>query len=259
MCVIIISSNIFAEDLSWVDNHVVEKLLDHRTIWYDETTMHRVFQDNNHLVSVNYNLAGKLDKTGSANNELPWIETSGVQNVNGLYIKRFLWMPVNQKIKLYNNIDKIKERGNLLKEWISGIYPNKSLCGQVFFTNKGIFSIRVLEKENPHGWHGWERNRPEITPVGYLQPDNCVDCHSDIGRDSFEIDPKRDWYGTVRGLEVGGPIHFHVFDTKNMPNSQYVMLKIYTDRKDLGIKKGFTKIADKFKSIVDVGDVKINQ
>ena len=48
-------------------------------------------------------------------------------------------------------------------------------------------------------------------PKKYASVQSCTDCHEDIGTPSSDIDPKRDWYGTIRGLEKNGPIHWHPY------------------------------------------------
>lgn len=204
------ADNCMAQDLSWIDKPILKVINDPDTIWYDG--LYKTFPDHNHLISVGYNLAGNLDKTGSANNEQPWMNTSGMESApTSACIRRFIYIPGKIKMSFAEVNFKSGSR-NMTKSYPYGVYPNGTIAGQIFCEGLRPFAIRVLQKEN--SFHGFERTNDP--PDWYKSPQNCIDCHSDIHKHAFEIDSVRDWYGTVRGLEIGGPIHFHPYDTSEL-------------------------------------------
>jgi hypothetical protein len=194
------------------DQTINDAMTQDSTFWYSDKTFKRVIENDHKLYPHGFNIAGRLDKTGSAVNEQPWKVTSGVEDVlDVITIKRFVYVP--SKVKLRARKSTIPERGNIPKLWIEGEYPDGSVTGQVFTFRGVVFSIRGMQREEGF-WHGEEYvNQEAIVPVGYKRASTCVDCHEDVTKDSFEIDPKRDWYGTIGiGSEIGGPIGFHPFD-----------------------------------------------
>ena len=94
--------------------------------------------------------------------------------------------------------------------WVGGEYPAGFVSAEFMFDGIRLFEVRARIKRGPDDWHT-QQHEIGPKPLGYKPVDNCVECHEDIGKHSFAIDPKRDWYGVVRGLERGGPIHWHPF------------------------------------------------
>ena len=216
-----------AQDYSFIpDKNVVNRLTNQSAFHYNTDNFKRVIDHNAKIFSHGYNIAGKLDITGSAANDLKWKVTSGVSGLEDeMDIERIAYVPSPVKLTLVSR--NIKERGQLPLKLIQGEYPNGSLFAQLFKLKNGeIFSARVLEKEDGE-WHGVEYPNEKVAPPdGYGRPYNCIDCHSDVGRASFEIDPKREWYGVVGvGSEKGGPIGFHPFDWKRVYAQPYITHK----------------------------------
>lgn len=188
---------------------------DPRTMWYDKRSLPGVYESSGRLYAVGYNIAGNLDKTGTANNEHPWAHTGGLDNCGpDVNVKRMLWIPEKSKIKLRNIAREIKggQRNGLDYSLIMGKFPEGTVSAEFMYEGLRMFEARTRTKTNG----SWETNQFEYgdKPKGYVAVTSCVECHEDIGKHSFQIDPKRDWYATVRGLEVGGPIHWHPWKTK---------------------------------------------
>jgi hypothetical protein len=204
------------EDDAWL----YEKASDIRTYWYDKKSLPEAYQSNGggpvRLYKLGYNIAGVLDKTGSANNEAPWFHTGGLDDCENTKVKRMLWLPENQKIILKQKNGKIKggQRNGLEYKFIAGEYPIGTVSAEFLYDDQRLFEARSRVK----GEEGWSTFQFEYgdKPAGYVHVSSCVECHEDVGKHSFELDAKRDWYGTVRGLEPGGPIHWHPWQSEGL-------------------------------------------
>ncbi|MDB4489935.1 hypothetical protein N9045_00315 [bacterium] len=202
------------------DGWLYEKARDTRTYWYDKESLPEAYQSNGggpvRLYKLGYNIAGVLDKTGSANNELPWLHTGGLDDCENSYVKRMLWLPKNKKIVLNKKNGKIMggQRNGLEYSFIAGEYPIGTVSAEFLYDGDRLFEARSRVK-NEQGWTTFQFEYGD-KPVGYIHVSSCIECHEDIGKHSFELDAKRDWYGTVRGLEPGGPIHWHPWDTSKV-------------------------------------------
>lgn len=189
---------------------VYEAAADPNAIWY--SGLRGVWENNDQLFAIGYNIAGgQFDPTGSANNEKPWLHNGGLDNVGPeVSVKRMLWMPPSTKIFLYPQTYRF--RGGLRNGFRfgrhNGIYPATTLAAEFHYDGQELFEIRSRRRD----FDGvWETDQIDVGPKpnGYEPVDNCVECHEDIAKHSFQLDPRREWYGTVRGLERHGPIAFH--------------------------------------------------
>ena len=199
-------------------NHLAEVAEDSRSIWYDRATLPGVYFDHGELFPVGYNVAAfdsetgkKIDPTGSANNDEKWSHTGGLANCGSrVTVKRLLWTPEGKWIDLSWVENPSDEVRNIPVQHVMGSYPVGTTSVEYLYDGIRLFEIRARVKR---GEEDWVTEQLEFgdKPEGYEAVDNCVECHDDIGRHSFAIDPKRDWYGVVRGLERGGPIHWHPF------------------------------------------------
>ncbi len=185
-----------------VDARIVNAANDPNTFWYDDSSLPQVFQSNERLFRKGYNLAGRLDKTGSPNNESPWFHTGGTDGMD-VTVRRFVWLPPGKKIamKFANGTTPVKP---IRPGQLTWTYPEGSVVGEVI----SDFEIRARIK----GIDNWEtfaisRGKP---PALYKRPDNCIQCHEDVGRHAFTITREREWYGYVRGSD--GIFTLHPFD-----------------------------------------------
>lgn len=194
---------------------------DERTIWYNKKTLKEVYETSGEIYKLGYNVAGNLDRTGTANNEKPWLHTGGLDNCGkDVRVERMLWIPPKTKIKLKREYYKIRggRRNGLPYNRIAGDYPDGTVSAEFMYEGDRLFEARMRKKIEDGDWQTrqfeWGKK-----PKGYVAVTNCVDCHDDIGKHSFVLDAQRDWYGTVRGLEVGGPIHWHPWKTQGVGGS----------------------------------------
>lgn len=209
---------------------------DTRVYWYDKDSLPQAYQSSGsgpvRLFKLGYNIAGNLDKTGTANNEHPWRHTGGLDNCNSVKVKRMLYVPVNKKIKLRTVHSKIEggKRNGLKYSRIAGEYPEGTVVAEFLYEHDRLFEARARMKKK----NDWKTFQYEYgnKPKGYIHVDSCVECHEDIGKHSFELDEVRDWYGTVRGLEPGGPIHWHPWQTDKVGGLGTIP-KLRSDVKDI--------------------------
>jgi hypothetical protein len=190
---------------------------DPRTYWYTEESLPEVYESSGTLYPVGYNLAGRLDRTGSANNERPWLHTGGLDRCGPeVNVKRMLWIPPNTKIKIWNEARTLVggQRNGLDYTLHVGKFPVGTVSAEFIYDGVRMFEARSRTKTED----GWEFDQQEWgeKPKGYVAVNSCTKCHEDIGKHSFALDGVRDWYGTVRGLEPNGPIHWHPWDARGV-------------------------------------------
>lgn len=189
---------------------------DPRSYKYDSFNFRSVAEDDfGKLWAIGYNIAGRgNDRTGSPNNEHPWLHNGGTDNVKGLTVRRVLWIPPGEKIRLRTRRHRVRSIGlPYARTW--GDYPDRTLSVEYLLDDKGkLFEIRSRRRVQGK----WEAEQIEVgePPKGYVSVDSCTDCHSDIGKHARQLDRRREWYTTVRGLEVGGPIAFHPWEWKRV-------------------------------------------
>ena len=191
-----------------------EVMLDPRTIWYTSDSLFPVQQSafTTSLFGVGYNMAAELDRTGSPNNEHPWRHTGGLDHCGPeVTVKRMLWIPPGTMIDVWREHGYVQSIGLSFVRH-SGRFPVGTISAEFMFDDGRLFEIRSRTK---HADQDWESRQIEYgdKPKGYVTVTNCVDCHEDIGKHARQLDLHRDWYTTVRGLEKGGPIHWHPWDT----------------------------------------------
>lgn len=191
---------------------------DPHIIWYSPETLPECYESSGNLYALDYNLAGSLDRTGSANNEKPWRHTGGLDDCN-IQIKRCLKIPAGTWIELRTEQRRVTS-GKIRKlpySVIVGDYPVGTVAEEYLYENNALFEIRTRIKTAD----GWQASLQEFgaKPIGYNAVNDCKSCHEDIGKHSFELDGNRDWYGTIRGLEPHGPIHWHPWVTDNLGGS----------------------------------------
>lgn len=202
---------------------------DPNTQWYDHKTLPEVFESEGRLYRVGNNIGPEgEDPTGSPNNEFPWLHTGGLDHCGSeVAVRRALSVPKGKWIELYqatgNAAEKAPEGSEFPSNFpfsrISGTYPVGTTAIEFMYDKIRLFEVRQRTKTK----NGWVTDVKEYgaKPKGYVQVNNCVDCHNDIGRHPEDIDIERavegikdrQWYGTVRGLEKDGPIHWHPWVT----------------------------------------------
>lgn len=189
------------------------------------------------LYPVGFNPAGTLDPTGTANNERPWKHPGGLDDCGPeVTVKRTLQVPRGRKIKVWHEsrdvvLTEPPRVGHKMKvSRIAGKFPNRTRVVEDLYDEDRLFERRERFKRRGK-WHTSQEKFGK-PPKGYVEVDNCTDCHEDIGRDSMEIDSSRDWYSAVRGLEKDGPIHWHPWSVKGL-GSKAIPLKIRYDVRDI--------------------------
>lgn len=230
------------------ETDLFELYKDPRTYKYNKATLTPVFESSfwngnrltTQLFKLGANPNSSLDRTGSANNENPWLHTGGIDKVRNSVIKRMLWVPEGKKIKLYRETKRNLRRadGGIHdnKSRIAGVYPIGTVSAEFMYEGDRLYEVRSRKKTAADNWETAREHYGE-KPAGYVEVNNCIDCHKDIGKSSFEVADRfgrtnRDWYGTVRGLEKDGPIHWHPFAVpKNFRSISQI--RIREDVKDL--------------------------
>lgn len=210
--ILIAASVISGQPHPLIEEAGLEKIVkDKRTFWYTKRSLPRVTQVEGSLFPQGYNMAAEPDPSGSPNNEHPWRHTGGLDNVGaGVQVWRLLWLPPGRRIVLYNERGIVPARGMLPYRRVAGVYPNGSVSAELMYDKGSMFEVRVRRKTEG-SWSG-EQYEHGPKPRGYVAVKNCTDCHKDVGRHAMAMDPRRDWYGAVSGMEKDGPIHWHPFD-----------------------------------------------
>ena len=207
-----------AAEYPYVDEPIRSAMESPDTFWYDKHTLPRVTQHDNRLWPLGYNLSATNDRSGTPNNEKPWLHTGGMDNVKGAFVKRFYWSPMGEKVKIWRTTGSVRDnRGTThlgITKWV-GEFPINAIVGEVLMEGNRDFEIRARRKIAPGKWEHFQFENGR-KPAGYEPVSNCVDCHSDVTKDANELDGSRDWYGQVSSLEKGGPIHLHFFDYRGV-------------------------------------------
>jgi len=179
---------------------------DPRSIWYSHATLPPVYERSGTLHHVGHNPTN--DKSGSANNEHPWLHTGGFDLVDPakVTVKRMLWLPPKTKIRL-RKMSGTTIQGPYTR--IAGTFPEGTLVAEFILDGTSLAMARSRQKVKGQ-WVTDEIVHKDY-PARYQVIDSCVECHEDIGQHSVDIDNSRTWAGTIRGLERGGPIHWHPF------------------------------------------------
>lgn len=199
------------------DKSVFDYAADRRSIWYNTESLPKVYQNQSLLYRVGYNIAGNLDKTGTPNNEKPWLHTGGLDNCGPeVTVKRMLWVPPEEKIYVKKEDFRIEggKRNGFLYSAVTGEYPLGTVSAEFMYNGIELFEVRERRKTKD----GWITLQHELAdkPVGYKKVGSCIQCHEDIGKHAFQLDENREWYSVVRGLEKGGPIHWHPWKTEGI-------------------------------------------
>lgn len=202
-----------------------EVFRDPRTKMYTKASLPPMYEMLGQLFPLGYNSAARngvqIDPTGTPNNEYPWLHTGGLDHCEPSYVKvtRVIRIPPDTEITIRRGVPGFVAANRLDYSRMVGHFPVGTVCGE-FLTDDGrVFETRVRYKTKDVGRaDDWETHQVEYggKPAGYYAVTNCVDCHADIGKHANLLEPAtrrplRDWYGTVRGLEPGGPIHWHPF------------------------------------------------
>jgi hypothetical protein len=207
-----------AADYGYVDEPIRSVMFGPQTFWYDQQSLPRVYQHDNLLWPIGYNVAGNLDRSGTPNNEKPWLHTGGMDDVKAGAVRRFYWSPPGQKVKIwqkYGSVFDAKGAEHLgITKWV-GEFPIGAIVGEVLMDGKRDFEVRARRKVAQGEWEHFQFDKG-AKPAGYVSVNNCVDCHQDVTKDAQELDGNRDWYGQVGSLEQHGPIHLHFFNHRGV-------------------------------------------
>jgi hypothetical protein len=201
---------------------VREAAEDERTYWYNKETLPECYISPVNgvpkLFGLGFNIAAPgLDRTGSANNEHRWLHAAGMDNVREHRAERFIWLPEDTWIELYRYTSTVQSEtgpsrfNGMRHNGVGGTYPIGTLVAELVYAKDELFEMRHRRKVGRDEWETGRERFSEV-PVGYAEIDNCVRCHEDVGKHSMTVDGQREWYGYVRGLEKGGPIHFYPYD-----------------------------------------------
>jgi hypothetical protein len=188
-----------------------QAIQDSRSYWYDDKNVPRIFlNDFARVYPVDYQLDVRT-KAGNPNNQEPWRHNGGLHNVVHTG-QRLLWTPPNQwtELKRLNKVVRVAPRE--LREFnaIEGTFPDNSYVVEFLYHKGRMFEIRSRHRVEGV-WEEDEQYEIGDRPPGYVSVDNCKDCHSDIGKHASQLRDRgvNYRYGTISGLEVGGPIRFH--------------------------------------------------
>lgn len=199
---------------------VLSRLRQRSTIWVDRTADGTALQwtaganGRDSVYRVGYNMAANkhLSRTGSPNNESPWLHSGGFDNTDVSIIAAY---HVPGRIKLRRRQVELPAFRNkdvrLSTTKILGEYPVGTVAAEWVLNNETqqLCCFRYREKDQS----GWCAGQVDIGPMpaGYLEVSDCTKCHEDITRHANEIDDQQEWYTTVRGIEKDGPFNFPLF------------------------------------------------
>ena len=176
------------------------------------THLPRVWEGEFHkLRPIGLNTSALPDPSGSPNNEYPWRHAGGTDRMKNVKHRRVIVFPKNGTVDVWPDKYRTTLPNGVI--WasltrVSGRFPVGTRVAEYMYHKGRLFEYREREKVGDGDWSTEQISVGE-RPPGYVEVDNCVECHEDIGTHAKQLDPNRHWYGTVRGLEVGGPIHWH--------------------------------------------------
>lgn len=194
---------------------IMNALRSGRTVWLDRTktpaVQLQVFPGGRiDTYPVGYNMAANkhLSRTGSPNNEAPWLHSGGFDNVDAKIMAAY-FLPGKVRIKReeFDAPAFRKEADSLSAARLVGEYPVGTVAAEFVVTDNLVRCLRYRHKEQASGWCEAQIDFGPM-PDGYREVANCTDCHRDITKHANEIDASQEWYTTVRGLEPGGPFNF---------------------------------------------------
>jgi hypothetical protein len=205
-------------DYAYVDEPIRNVMFSPQTFWYDKQTLPRVYQHDNQLWPLGYNVSGTLDRSGSPNNEKPWLHTGGMDDVKEGNVKRFYWSPPGTKVRIWRTYGSVFDQRGVehlgITKWV-GEFPVGAIVGEILLDGQRDFEVRARRKTGRGEWEHFQFERGP-KPKGYVSVNSCIECHRDVTKEANELDGKRDWYGQVGSLEQHGPIHLHFFDYRGV-------------------------------------------
>lgn len=160
----------------------------------------------------------KIDPHGGPANHFPWLHPGGTPD--GADGTQF-WS--TKELKLPSPV--VVRRATLESpDWYTPVsdqgyawtYPVGTVATLKFFDKElGEFSHHVSTKVRAGNgidcWEGEEIILTNRVPVWYNSPDNCTECHRDVGRHARILEPKRDnYYNWNRGSD--GRFSWHPFN-----------------------------------------------
>ena len=177
---------------------------------YDDRSLPQVWQFQDRLFALDYNSSsGGIHPHGSSNNHAPWRHPGGTA---GQYtsIKLFR-IPPGTKIKVYYGPPAHRVVATGHYQWT---YPLGT-----------VFALRLQDKGRVFAQHaallmsdGWYTEEETYDPPpGYRSPENCTDCHEDVGRHSRDLRDEDNYYGWLRGSH--NRFSWHPFDGRPAHNN----------------------------------------
>lgn len=197
---------------------VVQALKSPATIWVDRSlpgsrVQYQIAEDGSlqSAYELGYNMAANkhLSRTGSPNNEAPWLNSGGFDDCDVSVISAY---HVPGKIRVKKRRVEVPAFRNpkatlSVRKWL-GEYPVGTVAAEFVRDNQTqqVVALRYRQKETA----GWCAGQIDLGPMpaGYLEVSDCTKCHEDIGKHANEIDDQQEWYTTVTGLEKDGPFAF---------------------------------------------------
>jgi len=189
------------------------------SLGYTKESLFPVYQIGGYKVfPVGYNpSAPGTDPHGTPANHFPWLHPGG--SPDGADESQF-WSVKELKLP-----SPIVVRRSVMEtpDWYTAMsdrgyswtYPVGTVATLKFFDKElGEFShhisTKVREGNGIDCWEGEEILLTKRVPVWYNSPDNCTDCHQDVGRHARSLEPKRhNYYFWNRGSD--GRFSWHPF------------------------------------------------
>ena len=199
----------------------LQKLLNSdKTLWFSHESGPPIQLEGDTAMLVGYNLAAH-GKVGSPNNQAPWRNPGGFDSVaDEIYVETGFYLPKSVEVwrqpitipPYLEFVPKEQQKDHLPRDYWrwAGEYPVGTIGAEFVYWDGSLSTIRCRYLTD-HGWEGVGVTKGRVPPE-YVEPKNCVDCHSDIGRAANDIDQFQEWYTTVRGLQQHGffndPVHY---------------------------------------------------
>lgn len=195
------------------------------TFSYTEKSLPQVYQAGFRSVyPLGYNPSttlkngAKVDPDGGPANHFPWLHPGGSPEALGtaqFWSIKELTVP-SPIIVEYAKLESPDWYTPMSERGYKWTYPVGTVAKLRFFDKElGEFSHHISTKvREGHGIESWEGEEILLTkraPVWYNSPDNCTDCHQDVGRHARILEPKREnYYNWNRGSD--GRFSWHPFN-----------------------------------------------
>jgi len=133
----------------------------------------------------------QVHRFGTPNNHHPWLHPAGFDNVEGVSFRRFLWLPDGKKIRLY--MGRVNAPGLNGGGWetVKWEYPAGAVRVEVAEVAEKPILIRARIHDGTSDEETRQYQLVRQMPAGYVEPDNCTNCHEDEGVHAMFLSPAR--------------------------------------------------------------------